>query len=569
MSAPLIAATIAHLMANTESGAVLVFVPGWREIKDVEDELRTRRWSSIDFNDPERFKIVLLHSLFPSGLTEATDPVPEGCRRILIATDIAETSLTFPDIKYVIDSGKRRSPEYDALSSVNKLYRTWVSKASATQRAGRAGRVKSGEYYALFSEQRHRSMAPFRPPEAMTPEAIQRVILRVRLHFPTIPVEKYFSNWLEPPPQLQLDTALRRLQDEDVLTEHGEVTPFGRLVARLGTSPSMARMILLGVVFQCLDPILVIAAMALHNVPLFTHPDSAVAAMQHRNLRLTLSEGARSDHIALLNAYRTMTRRERTHGTDAACDWAAANDVSLIHYKSVSVGARRLSKVLAQYGLIPDHRMDMANLRSENTALLTALICAGLAPNIAAHASSYRFLTKGGLHAEVPHESLLRPQEWRAGTWMPNPLKGTLCVYSGIHQATDPLEGNDFTLLRDVTPVSELAVALFGGPLNVADGDLLVDGWLPLRTSGSDEAVHQIAKFRELWDSALATTFKGLAVGIGSDASREVKREIAALEDVVQAVVSLLDQDERARLERAAALLPRRELESSNVEDTS
>ena len=150
----LVATMIAHIAKTTDNGAILTFLPGLEEITAVDKLLRNVRPLGIDVSDKSKYQIYLLHSSLAAGQQEVFNDVPDGCRKIILATNIAETSITIPDVQYVVDTGKLREKQYDQARRITKLECTWVSKSNAKQRAGRAGRVQNGYYYALYYKSR-------------------------------------------------------------------------------------------------------------------------------------------------------------------------------------------------------------------------------------------------------------------------------------------------------------------------------------------------------------------------------------------------------------------------------
>ncbi|CAI7930763.1 unnamed protein product, partial [Closterium sp. NIES-54] len=147
---------------NGPDCAILVFLPGWEEIS----RLRDRLLGSSVFGDPTRFLILPLHSKIPMPDQRKVFERPgRGVRKIVLTTNIAETALTIDDIVFVVDSGRLKEKSYDAHTNVSTLQVCWVSKASARQRQGRAGRCRPGVCFHLFSRTRAGSLPEFQAPE--------------------------------------------------------------------------------------------------------------------------------------------------------------------------------------------------------------------------------------------------------------------------------------------------------------------------------------------------------------------------------------------------------------------
>jgi ERCC4-related helicase len=145
-------------------GGILIFLPGWFEISYLSQLLE----SSAPFSDRNRFLVLPLHSGIASkDQRRVMQPPPIGVRKIVLSTNIAETSLTINDIVYVIDTGRAKEKNYDPHLKSSTLQPTWISRASAKQRKGRAGRVQPGICFHLFSRTRHESMPPFTESELL------------------------------------------------------------------------------------------------------------------------------------------------------------------------------------------------------------------------------------------------------------------------------------------------------------------------------------------------------------------------------------------------------------------
>ena len=169
-------------------GAVLVFLPGWDEISKLRDslnadynvlEIRPRygKCSTVSTN----IAVVFVHSMVsPADQRKVFQRPPKGMRKIVLSTNIAETAVTIDDVVFVIDSGRLKEKSYTACSAVSALQAAWISQASAKQRRGRAGRVRPGECYRLYSTSRYNSFAEYQLPE-MQRSPLEELCLQVRV----------------------------------------------------------------------------------------------------------------------------------------------------------------------------------------------------------------------------------------------------------------------------------------------------------------------------------------------------------------------------------------------------
>jgi ATP-dependent helicase HrpB len=208
-----------------EPGDVLAFLPGWGEIRRTAERL-----SGLDAD------VLPLHGeLSPAEQDRALNPGPR--RRVVLATSIAETSLTVPGVRIVVDGGFRRTPRLDGATGLSRLVTVRISRAAAEQRAGRAGRTEPGVAVRLWSEALHRGLALQDRPEMLESELSGLV-----LDCAAWGADPRALPFLDPPPEGQLAAARALLRDLDALDAEGRITPIGQRMARLGTHPRLARM---------------------------------------------------------------------------------------------------------------------------------------------------------------------------------------------------------------------------------------------------------------------------------------------------------------------------------------
>merc|ERR1719187_358798 len=173
----LVAATVKYIHNRRRDGAILVFVPGWEQISKVHKLLTEDRM----FRLGDSVRVFPLHSMMPTvSQKEIFDVPPPGIRKVVVATNIAETSITIEDVVYVVDCGKIKMTNFDVTTNLSTLQPEWVSLANAKQRRGRAGRVQPGQVYHLFSRGRRELLAEFLQPE-MRRSRLDEVILKVKI----------------------------------------------------------------------------------------------------------------------------------------------------------------------------------------------------------------------------------------------------------------------------------------------------------------------------------------------------------------------------------------------------
>ena len=227
------AATLQAL--RDHEGSALVFLPGQGEITRTAERLATRLPSHVDLAP-------LYGQLNPAEQDRAIQPAPEGRRKIVLATSIAETSLTIEGIRIVIDSGFRRIPVYEPATGLTTLATARVSRAGADQRRGRAGRTAPGICIRLWNQGQTAALAPFETPEILAAD-LSGLMLDLAAWGVSDPASLAF---LDPPPAPAWAEARALLTRLDALDAHGHLTPAGKALARLPLHPRLAHMVMAG-----------------------------------------------------------------------------------------------------------------------------------------------------------------------------------------------------------------------------------------------------------------------------------------------------------------------------------
>jgi len=213
----------------THPGDVLAFLPGWGEIRRTAERL----------GGLNALVLPLHGELPPAEQDLALNPAPDGQRKVVLATSIAETSLTVPGVRIVVDGGYRRAPRLDAASGLSRLVTLRIGKAATEQRAGRAGRTAPGVAIRLWTEALHRGL-----PQADRPEILEAELSGLALDCAAWGAEPGALAFLDAPPAGTMAAARGLLRDLDALDEAGRITETGRRMARMGTHPRLARMML-------------------------------------------------------------------------------------------------------------------------------------------------------------------------------------------------------------------------------------------------------------------------------------------------------------------------------------
>jgi len=236
-------------------GDILVFLPGEREIKEASEALRKHHFAGSTALHASRPELIPLFArLSAQDQQRVFSPSPN--RRIVLATNVAETSLTVPGIRYVIDSGLARVKRYSFRNKVEQLGVEAISQAAANQRAGRCGRVAAGICIRLYDEEDFAKRPKFTDPEILR-SSLANVVLRMKA-LRLVDIE--FFPFIDPPIRRAIADGYSLLQELGALDERNQLTNLGRQLAKLPVDPKIGRMILAGAEYHALKEILIIAS---------------------------------------------------------------------------------------------------------------------------------------------------------------------------------------------------------------------------------------------------------------------------------------------------------------------
>lgn len=267
-----------------DSGSLLVFLPGMAEIRRVE---RTLRDAGVGRN----VIIAPLHGDLPQAdQDQAIEPTKAGTRKVVLATSIAETSVTIDGIRVVIDGGQLRAPKFDPRSGLTRLETIGVTQDSADQRRGRAGRLEPGICYRLWTEHEQQSLAVSRPPEILEAD-LAPLLVDMAQWGVSDPSE---LGWLTPPPSGAVAQARELLLRLGALDTDGRLTPHGRQMSDLPLHPRLAHMLLRSVPLDCVGLACDLAAL-LSERDILRAPS---ARQRDIRVRLDLLEGIRGEVAA-------------------------------------------------------------------------------------------------------------------------------------------------------------------------------------------------------------------------------------------------------------------------------
>ena len=383
----LAAAAFVHVLNQSSEGDILIFLPGLTEIEKTADMLTAYRPDDFRLFDTGKFKLFKLHSSMGDLNDEVFDPIQEGCRRVVLATNIAESSITLPKVEHVIDMGKGRRLNHDHLSGDLEFSAHWISKAESKQRLGRAGRVRPGHYYTLFSEERYDTFEDFAPPE-ITQLDLAGSCLDVIAQ--TIPLDaaSFLSRCPTPPRPEVVTSALSSLTDMGALTTDRQLTALGRALSWISLEPSKAKAVMLGILFSCLEPMLIVACLP-EGTPIVYSPVDRINATASRRAFSGTSE---SDLLSDIAAFQAYDKAWISEDQGQIQTLISDQHVRISTYNSIKLSATQVYEQLVRARLVPPivHRgknffsvvPTYLNENSGNIPLVKALLMMTLNPNL-------------------------------------------------------------------------------------------------------------------------------------------------------------------------------------------
>ncbi|XP_026480599.1 ATP-dependent RNA helicase DHX8-like isoform X1 [Ctenocephalides felis] len=386
--------TVMQIHLREPPGDILLFLTGQEEI-DTACEVLYERMKSLGPDVPELL-ILPVYSALPSEMqTRIFDPAPPGSRKVVIATNIAETSLTIDGIYYVVDPGFVKQKVYTSKTGMDSLVVTPISQAAAKQRAGRAGRTGPGKCYRLYTERAYRDeMLPTPVPE------IQRTNLATTvLQLKTMGINDLLHfDFMDAPPVESLVMALEQLHSLSALDNEGLLTRLGRRMAEFPLEPNLSKMLIMSVALQCSDEILTIVSMlSVQNV--FYRPKDKQALADQKKAKFNQAEG---DHLTLLAVYNSWKNNKFSNA------WCYENFVQIRTLKRAQDVRKQL------LGIMDRHKLDVVS-SGRNTVRVQKTVASGFFRNAAKKdpQEGYRTLVDSQVVYIHPSSALFNRQpEW-------------------------------------------------------------------------------------------------------------------------------------------------------------
>lgn len=352
-------------------GDILVFLTGQDEIEQAEESMiqTTKKLGSA----MKELMICPIYASLPTDLQNRIfEPTPPGARKVVLATNIAETSLTIDNIVYVIDPGYVKENRYTPATNMESLVAVPISRASANQRAGRAGRTQPGKCFRLFTKWAYYNDLP----ESTTPEIQRTNLSSVVLLLKSLGINDLINfDFMDPPAPDMLIRSLEQLYALGALNDKGELTKIGRQMAEFPTDPMLAKTVLAADKEGCVDEVLSTIAMLGEASALFYRPKDKKLQADAARARFTVKDGG--DHLTYLNIWNQWVDSEFSE------NWARENFVQPRSLKRARDVRDQLAKLCDRV------EVTMSSCGPSNLPPIQRAITAGFFPNAAR-------LNKGG-----------------------------------------------------------------------------------------------------------------------------------------------------------------------------
>ncbi|KAK0385851.1 hypothetical protein NLU13_7028 [Sarocladium strictum] len=348
--------TVFDIHMQEPDGDILVFLTGREEIDNAVEAVLERA-ADLGRQYDAIMPLPIYAGLSSEQQMQVFDKPPEKTRKVVFATNIAEASITIDGIVYVIDCGFVKLRAYNPTTGIETLTATPISKASASQRAGRAGRTKPGKCFRLYTEAEYLDL-----PEANPPEIQRSNLAPVILQLKALGIDNVVQfDFLTAPPSELMSKALELLYALGALDEYAKLTrPLGFRMAELAVEPMMAKVLLSSPLFECTSEILTIAAMASLGGSVWFHHDGERKRMESSRRKFAVEEG---DHLTLLNVYQAFITKGRKEAK--FCHDNHLNFKSLT--RAVSIRSQ-LKRYLERFNIPVDETLRQSEVNSTNSS---------------------------------------------------------------------------------------------------------------------------------------------------------------------------------------------------------
>ncbi|XP_044748231.1 putative ATP-dependent RNA helicase DHX57 [Coccinella septempunctata] len=495
-----------------KTGTILVFLPGIAEITSLHDQLK----DNPDFGSrTKKFLLLPLHSSLTSEEQAAIFIKPKyGVRKIVLSTNLAETSITIDDCVFVIDSGKMKEKHFDPNRNMESLETTWVTRANALQRKGRAGRVMPGVCFHLYTGHRYSHHFLGQPIPEIHRVPLEQLILNIKLLqvFEEKDVKQVLGSFIEPPSEESIDSSISRLQSVGALDKKIELTALGQHLASLPVDVRIGKLLLFGAIFSCIDAALTMAACLSFKSP-FLNP---FGKRDQANAKKMNFASGFSDQITVYTAYKKWLQVYKK-STAGGRNYANENFLSFRTLISIADIKYQFLELLVDIGFISvdlNKRRKMGediiaqvtgqefNRHCENYRLLSSVICAALYPNVVkvlTPPKSYIMSAAGAIPKEVQAKDLQFATVQEKVFMHPSSINYKLGNFPSPYLVYQEKVRTSKVFFRDCSVIPLMSLVLFTGfdlDIRIHNGSTFIsleNGWILLQVEE-----HQVAEMVKL-----------------------------------------------------------------------
>ncbi|KAJ8937482.1 hypothetical protein NQ314_011872 [Rhamnusium bicolor] len=449
----LIVRLIAFIHNSNQEGSILVFLPGYDDIMICNDKIACSPLLA------GTYKTFFLHgSMNIRDQHEVFKHTP-GRRKIILSTNIAETSITIDDVVFVVDIGKAKEKCYDSYNKVSSLQTQWISQACAKQRTGRAGRTRPGMCFRLFSKQRFDNMDEERVPEILR-VSLEELCLHTKVIAPEgMNIHNFLMMAPDAPSANSIKVAIENLQFLGALDKEEDLTLLGEYLAQLTIEPQLGKMLIYSVIFRCLEPILTLAAAMTHKDP-FQLPPQANLKNLAADRRRELLEGVMSDHLLYLMVFKKWQEESHNGRISEFCrNYFISHPTmnSILETRGQLLGQLRAAGFINQSNSVEEY-----NRNANCWPLVKAIICTGLYANLA-YPLYQNLATRSEKKVNIQNNSACSNRNITTWLFYDEKIKHRNCL-----------------LIRGVTAVTTITVSLMCGidTINPTPNSVSIDDWL-------------------------------------------------------------------------------------------
>ncbi|AEO56078.1 hypothetical protein MYCTH_2300574 [Thermothelomyces thermophilus ATCC 42464] len=460
------------LSSRQEPGGILIFLPGVAEINRACNALRST---------PSLHVLPLHASLETREQRKVFAPPPPGKRKVVVATNVAETSITIDDIVAVVDSGRVKETSFDPANNMRKLEETWASRAACKQRRGRAGRVRAGKCYKLFTRNLEFQMAE-RPEPEIRRVPLEQLCLAVRA-MGIRDIGHFLSRAPTPPEATAVESAIAMLRRMGAL-DGDELTALGQQLAMIPADLRCGKLMVYGAIFGCLDECVTIAAILSTKSPFLSPAEKRDEAKQAK-MRFARGDG---DLLTDLRAYQEWDSMmaDRSVPQRRVRQWCDENFLSFPTLSDIASTRSQYYASLAEMGIRPPSSPPST---PPSTPLLRAVTASAFAPQLCRiQFPDKKFATSVSGAVELdPEAKTIKYFSQDHGRVFIHPSSTMFDSQSFSGNAAFVsyfnMMATSKVFVRDLTPFNAYTLLLFTGPitLDTQGRGLLVDGWLRLR----------------------------------------------------------------------------------------